>query len=142
MLIQFAAALILVVVSVALHAGALAWLTHRTLPRLPLLHAGLRGMVRTLAGAFLLMMASHLCQAALWAALYRAVGAFPDAESALYFSLTCYSTLGFGDLVGPQSWRLLGPIEAVTGILMFGWSTGYLFAYFTRLYAAVEGRVQ
>jgi voltage-gated potassium channel len=58
---------------------------------------------------------------------------FPSWESAFYFSTTTYSTVGYGDLVLPTSWRLLGPIEATTGVLMCGLSAAFLFAIVTRL---------
>lgn len=141
MLAQFAVVLLPLLVSVAAHAVVLAALTRRQL-QVVTATAGtitFRRMVRMLFFAFLAMMASHSAQTVLWALLYRAVGAFGDFEAALYFSITCYSTLGFGDLLAPLEWRLLGPLEAVTGILMFGWSTGYLFAFFSRLHVIVEG---
>lgn len=52
----------------------------------------------------------------------------PDAESAFYFSGVTYTTVGYGDLVLPKPWRLLAPLEALTGILMCGLSTGLFFA--------------
>ncbi|HVR19331.1 MAG TPA: potassium channel family protein, partial [Polyangiaceae bacterium] len=55
---------------------------------------------------------------------------------ALYFSGVTYSTVGYGDLVLPEHWRLLGPIEGLTGILMCGLSTGLFFALISKLYAA------
>jgi hypothetical protein len=54
---------------------------------------------------------------------------------------TCYSTVGFGDVNPPGNWRILGAIEAVTGILMFGWSTGVLFAVVNHLQARFRAPV-
>ena len=76
-----------------------------------------------LVGALLLL---HLAEAIVWAVFYVLVGALPDLETAAYFSLTSYTTVGYGDVVLPQAWRLLGPIEAAVGVLMLGWSTGIL----------------
>jgi voltage-gated potassium channel Kch len=70
----------------------------------------------------------HLVEIAAWAAFYWWRGAMPDAPSAIYFSAVTYTTTGYGDLVLPQAWRLVGAIEALTGILMCGWSTGFFFA--------------
>ena len=56
-------------------------------------------------------------------------------ETAMYFSLTSYTTLGYGDVVLPPSARLLGPIEGAVGILMFGWSTGIMVTAISRIYA-------
>jgi hypothetical protein len=74
----------------------------------------------------------HLIEAALWAAYYRLTGILLEMESAIYFSLTSYTTLGYGDVVLPAPWRLLGPIEAAVGILTFGWSTAIIVAVITR----------
>lgn len=70
----------------------------------------------------------HLFQIVLWAAYFRIQGCLPDFETALYFSGVSYSTLGYGDVVLPQEWRMLGPAEGLTGILMCGLSTGMFFA--------------
>jgi hypothetical protein len=59
-----------------------------------------------------------------------------DAESSFYFSSVTYATIGYGDLVLPKEWRLFGPSGRLTGILMCGLSTAFLFATLSRLYAA------
>ncbi len=68
----------------------------------------------------------------LWASFYRA-RCFPSWELAFYFSASSYSTVGYGDLILPSSLRLLGPLEAITGVLMCGISVSVLFALVTRL---------
>jgi voltage-gated potassium channel len=69
----------------------------------------------------------HLLQILVWAAFYQLDGCFPNFETSFYFSATSYSTVGYGDVILPRAWRVLGSIEGVTGVLMFGWSTGVLF---------------
>jgi hypothetical protein len=76
----------------------------------------------------------HWIEAAVWAGFFVFSGALPDTETAMYFSLTSYTTLGYGDVVLPATWRLLGPFEGAVGILMFGWSTGIMAAAITRIY--------
>ena len=78
------------------------------------------------------MVALHLLQVLLWAGFYR-WNCFPTWESAIYFSADSYSTVGYGDLLPPKMWRILGPVESVTGVLMCGLSAGLLFAIVTRL---------
>ena len=74
----------------------------------------------------------HLLQTLLWAAFYR-LRCFRSWESSFYFSATSYSTVGYGDVVLPPVWRLLGPVEAIMGVLMCGISVSVLFAIATRL---------
>jgi hypothetical protein len=76
----------------------------------------------------------HLAEAVVWALFFVLVGALPDLETAAYFSLTSYTTVGYGDVVLPEPWRLLGPLEAAVGILMLGWSTGVLVAVIGMIY--------
>jgi voltage-gated potassium channel len=68
----------------------------------------------------------------LWASFYR-MRCLPSWELAFYFSAVSYSTVGYGDLILPSNWRLLGPLEAITGVLMSGMSVCVLFALVTRL---------
>jgi Ion channel len=56
-----------------------------------------------------------------------------DAKSAFYFSGVTYTTIGYGDLVLSEPWRILGPIEGLTGILMCGLSTAFFFAMISRI---------
>ncbi len=76
----------------------------------------------------------HLIEISLWALLYAWRQAMPDLHAAFYFSAVTYTTTGYGDLVLPEAWRLVGGIEALTGILMCGWSTGFFFAVVNRMY--------
>jgi hypothetical protein len=68
----------------------------------------------------------------LWAGFYRS-RCFPSWEIAFYFSASSYSTVGYGDVVLPSRWRLLGPLESITGVLMCGISVSVLFALVSRL---------
>jgi Ion channel len=76
----------------------------------------------------------HMIEITAWAIVYAWRDAMPDLQSALYFSAVTYTTTGYGDLVLPQPWRLAGAIEALTGILMCGWSTGFFFAIVSRMF--------
>lgn len=79
------------------------------------------------------LLALHILQIFAWAACYSWGNCFPDFSTAFYYSATSYSTAGYGDVIPPGNWRIVGSIEAVTGILMFGWSTGILFSVVHRL---------
>lgn len=71
----------------------------------------------------------------LYALAYLAVGALGELEAALYFSTTSFTTLGYGDVVLDQRWRLLGAIEGANGLLLFGWSTAFLISVTGRMRA-------
>lgn len=70
----------------------------------------------------------HVVEITIWALFYLFAGHLPDAESAFYFSAVTYTTIGYGDVVLAKPWRILGPVEGLTGILMCGLSTGLFFA--------------
>jgi hypothetical protein len=84
----------------------------------------------------------HLTEITVWAIFYDLKGTMPDLQSALYFSAVTYTTTGYGDLVLPKEWRLIGGVEALTGILMCGWSTGFFFAIVSRMYEAQSASTQ
>jgi voltage-gated potassium channel len=74
----------------------------------------------------------HMLEILLWTAFYR-WRCFPVWESAFYFSAASYATVGYGDVVLPQMWRTLGPVESILGVLMCGLSASFLFAIVSRL---------
>jgi len=132
-----ALALLLIFLSVAVHAVVVAHMMVRLIDSAHLrMFNVFRSHVLLLFLVFTVLLASHLVQAALWATAYYAVGGFGDLATSLYFSLSSYTTVGFADVVLPEHLRLLGPLEAAIGVLMFGWSTGYIFAFATRMMAA------
>ena len=90
----------------------------------------------TVAGSIMLL---HMIEIAAWAVFYVWRQALPDLQSSLYFSAVTYTTTGYGDVVLPKGWQLLGAVEALTGILMSGLSTGFFFAVVSRMFA-VGGR--
>jgi hypothetical protein len=118
---------------VIIHAGGLTWaLRHlRQAVASPLRFWPSAGLFILVAVWIVLL---HLLEISAWASLYLWNGAMPDLSSALYFSAVTYTTTGYGDLVLAREWRLDGGIEALTGILMCGWSTGFFFAIVNRLY--------
>jgi len=79
---------------------------------------------------------AHLIEIALWAVLLIICGEFQGFGNAFYHSAVNYTTLGYGDLLLIPSWRLLGPLEAANGALMFGVSTAIVFAVIQRLLLA------
>ena len=86
-------------------------------------------LVVRLTGAIIVL---HGVLILFWASCYRRL-CFSSWESALYFSASSYATVGYGDIVLPSNWRMLGPLESIIGVLMCGISISLLFATVTRL---------
>ncbi|WP_423605377.1 potassium channel family protein [Sphingomonas sp. MS122] len=85
------------------------------------------------AGAAIGLFVLHAAEIWLYAALYLLGGALASFEEALYFSTSTYATIGYGDVVLPAGWRLLGAIEGATGIILLGWSTAFFVAVVSRI---------
>lgn len=83
----------------------------------------------------LMLFAGHLLQIAIWAILFQYLGEFSDFLTAFYHSAVNFASLGYGDIVMSEKWRLLGALEASNGVLMFGLSAGTLLSVMTRLFA-------
>lgn len=83
-------------------------------------------LVLLIAGVSLWVLGVITAGVWVWALAYRGVGAFVTLEEAVYFSLVCYTTLGFGDVLMPHAWRLLAGMEAANGFLTFGLLTALL----------------
>jgi hypothetical protein len=135
MLSKLVIAFTLMALCVAIHAMGLVAIARWIRSRLA---RGARGfwpsawrLIRVAACAVLL----HLLQVLAWAAIYAWRDAMPDFATAAYFSAVTYTTTGYGDLVLPKDWRLVGGVEALTGILMCGLSTGMFFAVFTQIFS-------
>ena len=83
----------------------------------------------------LITAAMHLTQIALWAVVFLVGGEFSTFEQAFYVSAENYTALGYGDVILSEPWRLLGPLEAINGLLLFGLSTAVLFAVMSHMIA-------
>jgi len=98
-------------------------------------HAGMRYLIDIAIVALIMSFAfvAHVIEIALWALLFMICGEFHKFGPAYYHSAVNYTTLGYGDLIMNSSWKLLGPLEAADGSLMFGVSTAMIFAIILRL---------
>ncbi|BAN50334.1 ion channel [Metapseudomonas resinovorans] len=91
-------------------------------------HGSLWQNTLLLSTVMLLMLLGNFVQMAIWGALFVLLGEFDRFAVALYHSGVNFATLGYGDIVMSEEWRLLGPLEAANGILMFGVSTAVMTA--------------
>ena len=127
MIVKFLFASCLVATTVAIHAAGLGWvLSH-------VLHSRVHPDTRFWPITWLFiriawwLLLIHMLEIAVWALFFWWQGCLPNSESALYFSGVTYATLGYGDLLLPEEWRLFGPVEALTGSLMVGLSIAFFF---------------
>ena len=77
--------------------------------------------------AVTVLMIEHLAEVLVWSLIYAIVSAAPDGADLIYFSFVNYTTLGYGDVTPVERWHLLGPMTAMNGVLLFGWSTAVIF---------------
>jgi len=79
-----------------------------------------------------ILMASHASEVIVWSLAYASVEAAPSGTDLMYFAFVNYTTLGYGDVLPVERWRLLGPLTAMNGVLLFGWSTAVIFEVMRR----------
>jgi Ion channel len=85
-----------------------------------------------------LLVAGHFSEVVLWAYTYAWVGAAPPDTDLVYFAFGNYVTLGYGDVVPVPKWHLLGPMTALNGVMLIGWSTALIFEVLRRSVRPVE----
>jgi hypothetical protein len=128
MLIQLLVGSLVSVIAIMIHAlatiGAISVArgAARRPARLPRLH-----LMFVMVATVLVLMLAHTGEIVVWSLSYAVVGAVPAGSDFLYFAFVNYTTLGYGDITPVKAWQLLGPMAAMNGILMFGWSTAVLF---------------
>ena len=133
----------LVVLTVAVHTIGLSILIGRFLKSHAALPTAFWPVTLLLSRMAWFLILIHVAEIALWGLFYFWKGCLPDLESSLYFAGVTYTTTGYGDLLLQQPWRWLGPLEALTGILMCGLSAGVFFAVVSRLFAPrLEGHAK
>ncbi len=97
---------------------------------------GLFAQVRPLLIAMIIMMLGNFVQIVIWGALFIGLGEFSELYEAVYHSAVNFSSLGYGDVVMSARWKLLGPLEAANGVLMFGMTSAALMAILQQLIKA------
>jgi hypothetical protein len=132
MLTQLLLGIPLVAVTVLVHGAVMGWLMWRINHDPPAEHS-LWSHYALLAKVAIWCVLAHLVEIAIWAAAYLWLETHPTFEITLYFSAVTYATIGYGDVVPPESWRLLASMEGLIGILMCAWSGGFIFAIVARV---------
>ena len=98
-------------------------------------------LIFVMVAAVSVLMAAHMSEVLVWALAYAIVDAAPAGADLVYFAMVNYTTLGYGDVTPMARWRLLGPMTAMNGVLLFGWSTAVIFQVLRRTMSS-DARVQ
>lgn len=135
MLINILIGAFLIIITIVIHAWAMMFALrgiHKDVKgwRLRLMQTRLYWV----ASIVLVMFLASLLEVLAWAVAYQVLNALKDFEEAVYFSMVTYTTLGYGDILLDQQWRLLGSFEAANGIIIFGWSTAVVMAIVHHVY--------
>jgi hypothetical protein len=138
MLLNIGIAVFMLVVTTAIHAVGMVLALHAIQkyegesskhPRL--------SRIYRVSGIILLMFLASIMEVLVWASTFLALNAIQGLEKALYFSMVTFTTLGYGEIVLDEQWRLLASFEAANGIIMFGWSTAIVIAVVQNVYFKV-----
>jgi hypothetical protein len=128
-------ALPLIALTVVVHVCGLAFIGERVVHRMGGSFDHRRFLpkfVLAMGGTSLLVTVLHGVEAAMWAAAFRSLGALPDQRSAMLYSLSAITSYGHANLFLKERWQLLGALEALNGMLLFGLTTAFLFAMIQR----------
>jgi hypothetical protein len=130
------------VCNIAIHAfvmAAVIWAA-RTAGAMPTARQSLR-MITVMIATVSVLMAAHLTEVFVWALAYTIIDAAPPGSALIYFAFVNYTTLGYGDVTPVARWNLLGPMTAMNGVLMFGWSTAVIFEVLRKELMTTHGEV-
>ncbi|SRR6266550_3206013 len=122
----------LVAITVTIHAAGIGMALSHALRSTRRTETGFWPITWLLIRIAWLLIVIHMFEIAVWALFFWSEKCLPDAESSFYFSGVTYATLGYGDLLLPEEWRLFGPLEALTGTLMCGLSIAFFFAVLSK----------
>jgi len=136
MLSELFLAFSIVVACVVIHITGMASLTTQLIRRRTQIQQN-PSLIRTsliLMMVFGIVTLLHLVEMSIWAVFYYSHNLFENFETSLYFSLKTYTTVGYGDILLPEGWRLFGGVEALSGVLLCGVSTAFIFAILNALF--------
>jgi Ion channel len=84
-------------------------------------------LIAVMIATVTVLMIAHLAEVLIWSLIYAITSAAPEDADLIYFAFVNYTTLGYGDVTPVERWHLLGPMTAMNGVLLFGWSTAVIF---------------
>lgn len=92
-------------------------------------------LIAVIIPTVLILMITHTIEVLVWSMAYSMADVAAAGVDLVYFAFVNYTTLGYGDVVPVERWRLIGPITAMNGVLLFGWSTAVIFEVLRRTLA-------
>lgn len=115
-------------INIAIHAAIMAWVVAaaRRASLVTATYSHARRRTAIMIASVAVLMIAHGLEVLVWALVYRLVDLVPVGDG-FYFAFVNYTTLGYGDMLPAPEWRMLGPITAANGVLLFGWSTAVIF---------------
>ena len=137
MLRQFLLGTAVSVCNIAIHAMVMVAVVRvaRSVSERATWHQSLRLIAVMSATASVLMLA-HLAEVLVWSFAYSFISIAPPGTDLVDFAFVNYTTLGYGDVIPLEHWRLLGPMTAMNGVMLFGWSTAVIFEVLRRTMTA------
>ena len=129
-------AFLVVATCVVIHTTSLVWCGRLLVKHRDAIDEKLNAITQSgvLIGVCVFIVILHVVETAVWAVFFWYKDLFPNFETALYFSMGSYTTIGYGDVVLPQKWRLLGAVEGLSGVLLCGLSAAFVFALVNALF--------
>jgi hypothetical protein len=128
----------LIVITVIFHVIGLVFINERVIRARRFLKGGRSFLITfalILGLATLVAILLHAAEAAVWAGVYEVLGALPDGKAAILYSLSAMTTYGHEHLDLASHWRLMGSLEALNGMILFGLTTAFLFGMIRELLA-------
>jgi hypothetical protein len=131
---------LLTIVTVGIHAAGTTWWMAKLQNKWAAMKQALGSwsQLSLLCQTAMLLLLLHISEIVVWALTYLTLptlGEVDTLEEATYFSAVTFASLGYGDIVITDSWRLLSAIQAVNGLLIFGWSTALLYSVYQGIWS-------
>ena len=97
-------------------------------------------LIAVMIAAVSVLMVAHLSEVLVWSLVYKIISVAPPGTDVMYFAFVNYTTLGYGDVTPLDRWRLFGPMTAMNGVLLFGWSTAVIFELLRKTMTTLRGQ--
>lgn len=140
MLAELAAGTAVSLFNIAVHAAAMTALVRALATRfVSAFHrSAMVRLVVIMVVAVAVLMCAHMFEVWAWSVLYGMLGVTPAGADEFAFAFVNYTTLGYGNVLPRPQWELIGPMTAMNGVLLFGWSTAVLFQILSVTYKGLD----